>query len=324
MSDQGGDDDRRGDPSGPSAPASAREPRGFLVRAREFVVGSEELREAPVTRFLVAVNVILFLLCVAHARSLGAVLKMPPDTMLLFGANLATLTVGDGRIESLVASCFLHFDLLHIGFNVMALRSVGPFVERSVGPARYFPLFLASGIVGSAASALVGWTTTERLSAGASGAICGVIAAAMILGYRTEGPKGPLTTAMARWLGLIVLLGFVARFDNAAHIGGAVAGVALAASWRRGYQYSRVGQRLVVGACLALLTASAGVLVGRNTSDPYLFMSVDGRLEAAANALAVGRCGEAREAASRALRLGRRDPVAVSVANRIITQCQGR
>ena len=80
-----------------------------------------------------------------------------------------------------------------------ARRALGLLVL-SVRPVRFFPLFLMTGVVGSAASALVGWTATERLSAGASGAICGVIGAAAVLGYRTQGARGPLTTSMARWL----------------------------------------------------------------------------------------------------------------------------
>lgn len=293
-------------------------------RARELVLGSRELRDAPVTRAIVALNVLVFVACAAHARSIGAVAQMPQETMLVFGANLASLTVGDGRVEALLASCFLHFDILHIGFNLMSLRSVGPFVERSVGPARYFPLFLMTGVVGSAASALVGWTATERLSAGASGAICGVIGAAAVLGYRTQGLRGPLTTSMARWLAIIVALGFIARFDNAAHIGGAVAGAVIAASWRRGYSYSPRGQALVLGACVALLLATAGAVAWRDLTDPYLFLGSDDRLRIAEGALAEGRCDVAREAATRALRLGRRDRVTVEVAGRVLARCQGR
>ncbi len=296
----------------------------WSVRAREVLLGSRELRDAPVTRAIVLVNVLVFVACAVHARSVAAIAQMPQETMLVFGANLASLTVGDGRVEALLASCFLHFDILHIGFNMMSLRSVGPFVERSVGPARYFPLVLISGVVGSAASALVGWTATERLSAGASGAICGVIGAAAVLGYRTQGLRGPLTTSMARWLAIIVALGFIAHFDNAAHIGGAVAGAVLAASWRRGYNYSPRGQALVVGGCIALMAVTGATVAWRDLTDRYLFLGIDDRLRVAEEALAMGRCDVAREAAQRALRLGRRDRVTVQVAGRVIQRCEGR
>ena len=309
----------------PHASDPPPEPEATLgSRLRELVLGSKELRDAPVTRAIVALNVLVFLACAAHARSAGAIARMPQDTRLVFGANLASLPVGAGRVEALLASCFLHFDLLHIGFNLMSLRSVAPFVERSVGPARFFPLFLMTGVVGSAASALVGWTATERLSAGASGAICGVIGAAAVLGYRTQGARGPLTTSMARWLAIIVALGFIAHFDNAAHIGGAVAGAVIAASWRRGYSYSPRGQALVVGGCIALVLGTGGVVAWRDLTDPYLFLGSDDRLRIAEGALAEGRCDVAREAATRALRLGRRDRVTVEIAGRILVRCQSR
>lgn len=117
-------------------PASDAEPESWAARARELFLGPKELAEAPVTRALVAVNVLVYVACVLHARSPRAILVVPQDTLLVFGANLASLTVGDRRIEALLASCFLHFDILHLAFNLIALRSVGPFVERSVGPAR--------------------------------------------------------------------------------------------------------------------------------------------------------------------------------------------
>lgn len=307
----------------PAAKEDAEDP-SWAERAKELVFGPKELREAPVTRALVAVNVLVYVACILHARSPRAILQVPQDTMLVFGANLASLTVGDRRIESLLASCFLHFDILHLAFNMMALRSVGPFVERSVGPARYFPLVLGSGIVGSVASALVGWTATERLSAGASGAICGIIGAAAVLGFRTQGARGPLTTSMAKWLATTMVLGLVAHFDNWAHGGGAVAGALLAASWRRGYTYSPLARRLVIGGCATLIVATAAAVVHRDLTDPYLFLGIDDRLRVAEQALAMGRCEEAREAASRALRLSRRDRVTVEVASRVLSRCHDK
>ena len=125
----------------------------FAERLREVLLGPKDLEEATVTRGLVLLSVGVYAACVLFSFSPRAILQIPQDTMLLFGANLASLTVGDRRLESLLASVFLHFDVIHLTFNMIALRSVGPFVERSVGKARYFPLVLGSGIVASATSA---------------------------------------------------------------------------------------------------------------------------------------------------------------------------
>lgn len=304
------------------APAKDAERATWASRAKELLFGPPELSEAKVTRALVALCLVAYAACVIHARTPRAILVVPQETMLLFGANLASLTVGDRRFESLLASCFLHFDFLHLSFNIVALRSVGPYVERSVGPARFFPLVLGAGIAGSVMSALVGWTATERLSAGASGAICGIMGAAAVLGYRTQGPRGPLTTQMAVWLVVTMALGTVAHFDNWAHGGGALAGALVAASWRRGYTYGKRAERVVVGACLLLVVGTAARVVQRDLTDRYLLLGMDERLRIAEHALALGRCDTAREAATRALRLGRRDRVAVDVATRVLRRCE--
>lgn len=301
--------------------AKTAEPATWAARAKEIVLGPPELEGATITRAIVLISIVAYVACVVHARSARAILVVPQETMLVFGANLASLTVGDRRFEALLASCFLHFDILHLAFNVVALRSVGPFVERSVGPARFFPLVLGAGIAGSVASALVGWTATERLSAGASGAICGIMGAAAVLGYRTQGIRGPLTTRMAVWLAVTIALGTVARFDNWAHGGGAIAGALVAASWRRGFTYEKRTERVVVGACFALVALTALRVAQRDVTDRYLLLGIDERLRIAENALALGRCDVAREAATRALRLGRRDRVAVDVATRVLARC---
>src|SRR5262249_50316108 len=151
-------------------------------------VPEDDLATAPLTRALIVANVAIFVVQLLVSRSRAGLVAMPEPAMLAFGANYAPFTVGDLRVETLVTSCFLHFSAMHLAFNMYALRQVGPFVERSVGPARFLPMFVVTGIVGSAASALLGWFThPERLSAGASGAICGVIGAAMVLDGRTEG-----------------------------------------------------------------------------------------------------------------------------------------
>ena len=48
--------------------------------------------------------------------------------------------------ETLVTSCFLHGSILHLGFNLLVLWQVGPFLERAVGRARFLPLYLGAGI----------------------------------------------------------------------------------------------------------------------------------------------------------------------------------
>jgi hypothetical protein len=98
----------------------------------------------------------------------------------------------------------------------------------------------------------------------------------------------------------------------------------LAASWRRGVTHDEKRVSLVVGACVLALVGTAGAVAYRDLTDRYLFMGIDERLRVAEQALATNRCDVAVEAADRALRLGRRDPVAVDVATRIRLRCGAR
>ncbi len=226
------------------------------------------------------------------------------------GGNDSTFTIADTRLETLVTSCFLHGSILHLGFNLLVLWQVGPFLERMVGPARFLPLYLGAGIMGSAFSAIAGRLFGASLSIGASGAICGLIGAMLILGARTQGWRGPLARQMAGWLAFLFVLGLaknlqggMVQVDNAAHIGGALGGVIIAASWRRGVTYTPRMQRVIVGAGVAVVIVTSLVVFVRNRTDPYLFMTVDERLNAALTAARSGQCEEAERALERAERL---------------------
>ncbi len=286
-------------------PVTKAVPSPSLVeRAKQLVLGDES-GPTPVTNTLISVNIAVYIVMVLLSDARWAVWAMPDRMIRLFGANIALFTVGDHRVETLLTSCFLHTGILHLGFNMIALRQVGPFVERSVGPARYVPLYVLSGVIGSLTSALWHWThEAGRPSAGASGAICGVIGAAMVLGVRTQGTRGPLAFGMARWLASILLIGYALEVaDNAAHIGGALAGAGIAALWQRGRTYTRTAEMVIVGA-MALVTVAAGVQVYlRDTRDPYVFQDEDARRRAAQHFMVRGQCDRARIALARAAAL---------------------
>lgn len=213
----------------------------------------------------------------APAGTLGSLASMPPNTLHAFGANDAELTMTAGHVETLLASVFLHGSLLHLAFNMVALRQVGPVLERGVSATRTMPLWVVSGIVASLSSAMVGWfLDAGRLSVGASGAICGLIGAALVTGYRIEGPQSPIMRTMARWLLSVVLFGLVTRgisrlsggrggVDNAAHIGGAISGAVIAMLWRRGQAPNAILRVATPIAFAAILLATAVAVFIRET-----------------------------------------------------------
>jgi rhomboid protease GluP len=123
-----------------------------------------------------------------------------------------------------LTAVFLHASILHIGFNMWVLMDIGPVVEEMYGSARYFFIFVVTGIGGYVLSSFVG-----NYSIGASGALLGLIGVllAMTMGRKTAGMQ-MLRSEMIRWLIYILIFGLVMRgIDNWAHAGGFVTGFML-------------------------------------------------------------------------------------------------
>src|SRR4051812_42859389 len=125
----------------------------------------DRLRAAPITSILIAANVALLGLSYAWGNAAhDAVLRR-------MGANIGA-DVRAGEVYRLFASAFLHADLVHLAFNMLALWSLGPFLETLLGRHRYVVLYAASALGGALASTLFGGA---RWSVGASGAIFGLM-----------------------------------------------------------------------------------------------------------------------------------------------------
>jgi rhomboid protease GluP len=303
-----------------SSPASAKgQPRGFSG--------------APVTGALVAVNVGVFAAQVYLAGGWGYLRGMPDSVLRWLGANASLWTISDTRLETLVTSCFLHSSILHLFINMLVLWQVGPLLERAIGSARFFPLYLASGIVGGASSAIMGRFFAPTVSFGASGALCGIVAAAIVVGVRTEGWRGELAIGMGRWLALFVLVGLVrvaldrslfpgiAQIDNAAHIGGALGGAVVATTWQRGFTYEHRAQRTVIAVCIGIVLAAGATVYVRNRTDPYLYMNVDERMQAAYSAFQAGHCDRARIAMDRAIQMDPKNRFIRAGGDEIAREC---
>ena len=172
----------------------------------------------------------LVLACVAAFAVLGmagaGVLRPDPLRFIDLGSNFAPLTSA-GEWWRLVTATFLHFGLLHLAFNTWALWSIGAVVERLFGHGRFAAIYAVSGLAGSLAS--IAWNPLVN-SAGASGAIFGLIGAQLALflrgGHRI--PADVVRTQRNSTLGFIaysVTFGFIVPgIDNAAHLGGLFAG----------------------------------------------------------------------------------------------------
>ncbi|MGH7267292.1 MAG: rhomboid family intramembrane serine protease [Candidatus Rokuibacteriota bacterium] len=160
-----------------------------------------------------------------------------------------------GRWWTLLTAVYLHGSLLHLLFNVLWIRQLGPAVEQLYGPARLVVIFTSAGALGFAASTLFGVSATV----GASGAIFGLLGALVVFGRRRGGVFGGLVLRQyGQWALVLFILGFVMpRVDNLAHAGGFaggyLAGLLLAFQERRAER--GLDQLLAGGAVAATLGA---------------------------------------------------------------------
>lgn len=132
--------------------------------------------------------------------------------------------VADGAWWQVITSVFTHAEPLHIGFNMLALWFLGPPLEMVLGRARFLTIYLVSGLFGSAAVML--WSSQGIPTAGASGAIFGVMGALIVVGVKIKAPIQQLWI----WLALNLVFTFtVANISWQGHLGGLIGGGILAA-----------------------------------------------------------------------------------------------
>lgn len=175
-----------------------------------------------VTKVLLGINLALFVLVHASGdRSLVNAL-----TMLGYAYDPAAgevVGVADGEWYRVLTSAFLHWEIWHIGFNMLALWWLGPPLEAALGRWRYLALYLLSALGGSALVYLV--ESPAQGSLGASGAIFGLFGATAVLMRRMNQDLRPILALLV--INLIFTFA-VGGISWQAHVGGLVVGAVVA------------------------------------------------------------------------------------------------
>lgn len=188
---------------------------------------------------LIALNVLVFVLMKAET-GLQRVLPIRPDGVCALpggrGAAVDSATcsaaggsyqagVADGAVWQLLTSVFAHVELLHLGFNMLALYFLGPMLEAALGRVRFLAVYLFSGLAGSALVMLLSEPYAQTL--GASGAIFGLMGALLVVGFKV----GANLQSIGLWLLLNLAFTFTAgaAISWQGHIGGLVGGALAAA-----------------------------------------------------------------------------------------------
>jgi membrane associated rhomboid family serine protease len=211
------------------------------------VFGGRVTSNAAVTWTLVAVNVLLYVVELAHSN-------LGNDWAMLGGAISGGRVIGvaGGQWYRLITAAFLPppglggLGPLDIVFNMWALIFVGPALERMLGRARFLTVYLVSALGGSVLFYYLAPVNEPAL--GASGAIFGLFGAWFVLSRRLRLDSRPVV--------LLIVLNLVISFvvpDIAwqAHLGGLIAGGALTAAFAYAPRQNRA--LLQVGATLAML-----------------------------------------------------------------------
>lgn len=187
-------------------------------------------RPAYINGVLIAVNILYFFWLEFHGSTENAAF------MVEHGAMYVPLVVREGEYYRLLTAVFMHFGISHLVNNMVILFVLGDNLERALGKVKYLVFYLICGVGANVFSMVVSIREYElAVSAGASGAIFGVIGGLLYVVIRNRGRLEDLSTRqLALFVACSLYFGFTSTgIDNAAHVGGLVLGFLLAAIFYR-------------------------------------------------------------------------------------------
>jgi rhomboid protease GluP len=225
------------------------------------LLGGFSLFRVDPVKAIITVNVAFYLFSLLlNPAALGlsanpmTFLSPADGSLFLLGATGTLPITAYGRWWTLISASFLHGGLLHLFFNMMALKQLAPFVLEEFGFHRFAILYLWTGVAGFYLSYLAGVPFTI----GASASICGLIGAILYYGKSRGGSYGEQIYRQAMgWVVGLALFGlFFSGINNWAHGGGLFSGILIA--FLTGYRDRTTGKLLhrLLGTASILLTTA--------------------------------------------------------------------
>lgn len=162
-----------------------------------------------------------------------------PAEFMFYNFLVSWLHLVDGKFWTLITSVFSHKEALHLFFNMMVLRSFGPFMIEILGKKRFLAFYFIAGIVASFAHSAVSafyLHQPELPALGASGSLAGIILLFSLLFPEEKLLILGLIPVRAIWGALLFvgidLWGLVAQSNgggfqigHGAHLGGSLCGL---------------------------------------------------------------------------------------------------
>ncbi|QEM68530.1 rhomboid family intramembrane serine protease [Geobacter sp. FeAm09] len=214
---------------------------------------------AWLVKAVITVTIVIYafslILGMGSGNAAGLLGFLSPDqtSLLLLGASG---TVPIDRYHwywTVLTANYLHGGILHLVFNLMALRQIAPWVTQEYGPSRMFVIYTLGGVCGY----LVSYVAGVPFTIGASGAICSLIGSLLYYGRSRGGTYGAMVfREVSGWVFGLVLFGFLMPgINNWAHGGGIIGGIVLGLL----LGYEERTEENAVHRLLALLCAGATV-----------------------------------------------------------------
>jgi rhomboid protease GluP len=201
-------------------------PRAVDRRQPGEIVGGLIPHARFTTTLILLINSGLYIAMVLSSMKAGAggLTGLDPQTLVNFGAMYPP-AIHAGQWWRLITAGFLHGGVLHILMNSWVLFDLGAQTEEFFGTSRMIVIYVAATIGGFYAS--YHWSP---LSVGASAGLFGLIGAMIAFGIHERSHYGAaLRSFYVRWAVYGLAIGFLfPNIDMAAHIGGLIAGFAVA------------------------------------------------------------------------------------------------
>jgi membrane associated rhomboid family serine protease len=201
-------------PVGIRCPDHSGQPRG-AARVVQNVQRGSASRPGIVTTTLIAINVGIYLLQLAG----GASFNGNSGWIYEHGALYCPL-VAEGDWHRLITAAFLHYGPIHLGMNMLALWWIGRPLESYLGPVRYLLVYLVSGLAGSAGALIM---DPNAVTVGASGAIFGILGAALVLEQQRNYVLGG--SALSFLVINLIITFAIPNISIGGHLGGLAGGV---------------------------------------------------------------------------------------------------
>lgn len=181
-------------------------------------VYKREYKEYYVTYTLIFINLAVFLVMTLAGGTNDI------NNLIIFGAKINVL-IEAGQYWRLLTSIFIHIGFTHFLFNTYALMVMGKFGEKIFGHGKLVIIYIFSGLSGS----LFSFIFSPHISAGASGAIFGLLGAIVAYGWKNAFLwRSGLVTNFLVVLGINFVFGMIIPgIDNFAHFGGLLGGILL-------------------------------------------------------------------------------------------------